>query len=102
MAALPAEQTVMSDAPQAVVRELLGSIEDRAMSGDWSEVENLTRRLRGALLDVPEAERRPMILEVQASTEKVTLIALDARTEVGKRINTVRTGQTAAKAYGAR
>lgn len=89
-----------AETPAGQVRQLLSDIEDRAVSGDWSGVEELTASLRAALLAVPEHTRRPLVLEVQQATEKVTLIAMDARAEVGERIATVRRGQAASKAYG--
>lgn len=85
--------------PEGAVRGLLGRLEEQAAAGNWTEVENLIARLRGALLDVPEKDRRALIIDVQRVTEDVTRIALEARDDLTTKITTLRRGQAAAKAY---
>ena len=74
-------------------------MEELAAAGDWDEVEDLAVRLRSALLEVPEAERRSVLLAVQRSTEKVTAGARSARETVTGKISELRLGQVAKKAY---
>jgi hypothetical protein len=74
-------------------------MEALAAAGDWDEVEDVAVRLRRAVMDVPEASRRPAVLAVQRSIEKVAAGAKEARQTVTGKISELRRGQVAKKAY---
>jgi len=94
-----ASQAVMHETPETVVREMSQHIEALAREGDWAEVESMLVRLRGALLNVPEAERHELLTVVQRSTEKVAAQAERAREQVAGRISTLHRGRRATTAY---
>lgn len=94
-----ASQAVMSETPVTVVREMSDHIEVLVREGDWPEVENMLVRLRGALLNVPEAERHELVVAVQRSTEKVAAEAEKAREELAGRLSTLHRGRRATSAY---
>ena len=94
-----ASHATMTNTPESVVLEMSARMEELAAAGDWDEVEDLAVRLRSALLEVPEAERRSVLLAVQRSTEKVTAGARSARETVTGKISELRLGQVAKKAY---
>lgn len=94
-----ASQAVMSETPGTIVREMSEHIEMLVTEGDWPEVENMLVRLRGALLNVPEAERHELLEVVQRSTEKVALEAERARAELASRLSTLHRGRRATTAY---
>ncbi|MDH3747769.1 MAG: hypothetical protein OER97_06140 [Gammaproteobacteria bacterium] len=97
-----ASHAAMTESPQSVVLEMSEHMQALAAKGDWSEVENLAARLRGALLDVPEAERRSVLMAVHRATEKVAAEAISARSDVTGKLSALRRGQVATKAYASR
>ncbi|MDJ0939402.1 MAG: hypothetical protein QNJ00_06535 [Woeseiaceae bacterium] len=99
---MAASQSVMADTPETIVREMAQHMETCAAAGDWSEVENIAIRLRSAVMNVPESERRALLLLLQQSTENVTALAEAARRDVTGRMSAIRRGQAAQKAYEAR
>lgn len=94
-----ASHAVIADTPESKVLEMSKRMEMLAAAGDWDDVEDITVRLRSALLEVPEANRRPLLLAVQRSTEKVAEGATTARQSVSGKIKELRLGQVAKKAY---
>lgn len=96
MAAGSAQRT---QTPETIVREMSAHLEELAAAGEWRDVEQLMAQLHGALMSVPEYERRPLVLVVQRTVEAVADIVQGARDEVAGRISTLRRGQRAAKAY---
>ena len=94
-----ASPAVMPETPEIVVREMAEHIEDLANEGDWAEVESMVVRLRGALLKVPERDRRELLLVVQRSTARVAAQAERAREEVAGRISAIHRGRRATRAY---
>ena len=94
-----ASHAAMQDTPQSVVLEMSEHMETLAAAGDWAEVENLAVRLRAAVMRVPEAERRSILIAVQQSAERVAETARSAREDVTGRISAIRRGQAATKAY---
>ena len=94
-----ASQAAISETPESVVLEMSKRMETLAAAGDWDDVEDIAVRLRSALLEVPEANRRTLLLAVQRSTEKVAEGAKIARQTVSGKIKELRLGQVAKKAY---
>jgi len=94
-----ASQAAISESPESVVLAMSKRMETLAAAGDWDDVEDIAMRLRSALLEVPEASRRPLLLVVQRSTEKVAEGAETARQTVSGKIKELRLGQVAKKAY---
>lgn len=87
------------DSPETVVTEMAEHMEAMAAAGDWTEVENLAIRLRSAVMNVPEGERRALLLEVKSRCEKVAQSAESARQEVTGKMSQIRRGQVATRAY---
>lgn len=94
-----ASQARLAETPESVVLQLSEHMEALASAGDWDEVEDIAVRLRSAVLNVPEADRRPIVLAVKRSTEKVSAEAQKARQTVTGKISELRRGQAAKKAY---
>jgi len=95
-----ASKAAMTESPGAVVREMSEYIEALVDEGDWVEVEDMLVRLRGALLNVPEDERRDLIIVVQQITDKVAAKAEQAREGLAGRLSTLKRGRRARTAYG--
>jgi len=94
-----ASQAAITVTPESIVSELSEQMEALAAAGDWEQVEEIAVRLRGAVLEVPEVDRRPVLLALQRSTEKVVAGARTARQTVTGKISELRLGQVAKKAY---
>lgn len=94
-----ASQAALEESPQSIVLRLSEQMEQLAAAGDWEPIEEILSRLPGIILAVPEAERRPVLLAVQRSTEKVSGGAQQARETVTGKISELRRGQVAKKAY---
>ena len=94
-----ASQAAMLETPESVVREMTEHMETLADAGDWAEVETLVVRLRGALLNVPEAERHAMLQLVRRSTDRIQQQAETARKDVGSKLSSIRRGREATEAY---
>lgn len=84
----------------AVTAELTASLEACARSGDWGRVEDIAVKLRAAIMQVPEKERREAIVAVQRSMEKVQTLAQGARTDITGKLAAIRRGRDATAAYG--
>ena len=79
--------------------EMTATMEAHAASGDWERVEEFLVKLRAAVLEVPERERRDTVLAIQRSLEKVQGLAQSARADVTGKLSQIRLGRDAAKAY---
>lgn len=84
----------------AATAELTASLEAFARSGDWGRVEDIAVKLRAAIMQVPEKQRREAIVAVQRSMEKVQSLAQDARIDVTGKLAAIRRGRDATAAYG--
>ena len=94
-----ATSAVMEQTPESVVLEMAEHLQTLAANGDWEEVEHLAIRLRSAVMNVPERQRRNAILAVQRATEQVAAEAASAQRDVTGRLRALRRGQKATKAY---
>lgn len=94
-----ASPAVMQETPETVVLEMAQHMQTLAANGDWEEVENLAVRLRTAVMNVPEGQRRNAIIAVQRATEEVAAEAATAQRDVTGRLRALRRGQKATKAY---
>ncbi|MDX1517332.1 MAG: hypothetical protein R3288_10855 [Woeseiaceae bacterium] len=88
-----------SQSPDTVVLEMAQHLEVLARDGEWDAVENLTVRLRSAVMNVPEDRRREAIHEVQRVTDKVLAEAEIAHRDLADRLSGLRRGQVATRAY---
>jgi len=84
---------------EATVMAMCARMEELAIAGDWDDVGEIAARLRTAVMDVPEADRRAVLLVVKRSTDKVEAGAKKARGNVTDRLSELRRGQAAKKAY---
>lgn len=94
-----ASQAVLEAQPVSTVLQLSEEMEALAAAGEWERIEDIAVRLRAAVMNVPEAERHPVLLAVQRSTENVAAGARQARQTVTGKISELRLGQVAKKAY---
>ncbi len=84
---------------EATVLAMCARMEELAIAGDWDDVEDIAVRLRTAVMHVPEADRRAVLLAVKRSTDKVEAGAKKARENVTDKLSELRRGQVAKKAY---
>ena len=96
-----ASQAAMQQNAAAGVAEFAAAIEAHATSGEWELVEELVARLRAAVMDVPEGQRRESLLLAQQALERVQSQAKDARSDVAEKLSAIRRGKDAARAYTA-
>lgn len=87
------------DKPADAVFEILERLQALASNGDWSDVEALARKLERATLDVPEAERRAVLVAVIEVTDRLAGDAKRAQRDIGGRLQAIRRGQAATRAY---
>lgn len=97
-----ASQARMTETPEMIVQQMSEHMETLASNGDWAAVENLAVRLRAAVMNVPEEERRAWLIAAARSTERVAAEAESARQDVTGRISAIRRGQKATQAYESR
>ena len=93
------QQAFTEQSPVETVEALAESMEAMAEQGEWERVEDIAVRLRAAVMQVPEYERRSLLLAVRHRTEKVHAAAQAARDKVTAKISELRRGRDAAKAY---
>ena len=94
-----ASQKVMTDSAAITAMDIASQMEALAAAGDWEQISDIAARLRAAVLNVPEAERRSVLIAAQQCTEKVLADAKLAHQLVGGKISELRRGQVAKKAY---
>lgn len=102
MVASQASMTRPPETPESIVREMSEHLVTLAEAGDWEEVERITARLRGAVMNVPEERRRSVVIALQRSLQKVAETAAASRQGVRGRLSELRRGQAATKAYDLR
>ena len=86
--------------PGRMAREMAKNMEELAAKGQWDGVEQVVVRLRSAVLEVPEQERREVMEFVNYCLERVRTQALTSRGEVTGKLSEIRRGRDAARAYG--
>lgn len=94
-----ASQAALEETPESIVLQMAEQMEALAAAGDWQQIEDIAVRLRVAVMDVPDSERRAVLLAVQRSTEKIAVGAQQARRTVSGKLAELRRGQVAKKAY---
>jgi len=94
-----ASHVEMTDTAESIVLAMCERMEALAAAGAWDEVEDIALRLRHAVMEIPEADRRSVLLTAQRSTAKVAAGAKIARQTVTAKISELRRGQVAKKAY---
>lgn len=92
-------RAAVAESVATIALEMAAHMEALALVGEWDEIENIVVRLRSAIANIPEAERRSVVLSVQRSTEKVAIEARKARQNLTGKISELRRGQAARKAY---
>lgn len=94
-----ASQAVLDESPISIALHIAEQMQTLAVAGEWQRIEEITPQLQRAILNVPESERRPVLLEVQRSLLHVADAATHARQVVTEKISDLRRGQVAKKAY---
>lgn len=94
-----ASRAALEPTPESIVMQLSEQMQSLAEAGEWERIEDIALRIRSAVLNVPEAERRSVLLEVHRSLQQVEAAAIEARQTVTERISELRRGQVAKKAY---
>ena len=90
-----ASHAALEETAATVALEMAEHMETLAEAGEWDRIEEIAVRLRAIVMNVPEAERRPVLQKVRQSTELVEARALEARQEVTGKIYDLRRGQAA-------
>jgi len=94
-----ASQAVLAESPAHVALALVEQMQTLAEAGEWEHIEDVSIRLRGAVMDIPEPERGPVLLAAQHCIEKVAAEANKARRVITSEMHELRKGQAAKKAY---
>ena len=94
-----ASQAVLAESHADVALELVEQMEALAAAGEWEHIEDVAIRLRGAVMEVPESERGPVLVAAQHGIEKVAAEARRARRSITGEMQELRKGQAAKKAY---
>ena len=94
-----ASQAAMRERPEAVVLEVAESMARHADAGEWERVEELAVRIRSAIMEVPEDQRRDVVLDVQRRLQHVNEMAEKYRGDIADRLSVIRRGRHAARAY---
>jgi len=94
-----ASQAVLAESPAHVALALVEQMEALAKAGEWEHVEDVAIRLRGAVMDIPESERGPVLVAAQHGIKKVAAEAQEARKSITGEMHELRKGQAAKKAY---
>ena len=98
---MAAREALAAETPESVVMEMSQHMEELARDGEWVDVENMAVRLRGAVMNVPEARRREVLQDVHRVTEKIRAEAETAHRDLADRLSGLRRGQVATRAYKA-
>lgn len=96
-----AGQAVVQHGRDGDISKMLADMEAYAASGDWEKIEELTVKLRAAILEVPEKDRRELLQAAQRSMELVQTIAQGAKNDLTRKLSSIRRGRDATKAYAA-
>ena len=96
-----ASQQAIQAGPSGITAEMTESMEAHAAAGDWERVEEIAIKLRVAVMQVPEQDRRSAILAAARSLEKVQALARETRDAVTGKLSAIRRGQDATRAYSA-
>ncbi|MGI9237621.1 MAG: hypothetical protein ACR2QZ_09505 [Woeseiaceae bacterium] len=89
----------MTTSAATLVLDVAKEMEAHADAGDWDRIEVLTERLRALVMDVPDSERRAVLVAVQRSINNIAAGATDAKQTVSGKIAELKRGQVAKKAY---
>lgn len=99
---MAAKQQAIELSPADEALRIALKMAELAEAGEWSDVEQLALKVQRAVVKVPEAHRRQVILDIQRTTERVAAGAADAREEVTGKLTDLRRGQAATEAYQGR
>ncbi len=97
---MSANHAVMETSPGARALEMVARIEALAMNEEWSRTEHLVERVKVTVLEVPDLERRQILVELGHCLDRVRSLALSSRNEVTEKLSGIRRGQVATRAYG--
>ena len=97
---MAAAQETINASPADTALNMVSRMEALSADGKWDRVERLARRLNSAVLEVPERERRSLLLAVNRGFERVQTLALVARGELAEKLSELRRGRIATRAYG--
>ena len=97
-----ASQQAMQSEAVTVTAEMTDSMAAHAADGDWERVEEIAIKLRAAIMQVPEHDRRRAILSAARSLENVQDMARQARHTLAGKLSAIRRGRLLGCAGGAR
>lgn len=92
------EAELRNDPLQAAAR-IVVAMEAAAAAGEWDDVEELAKKLQNSILDVPERERRQVLLAARQSVQNVQLRAQEARDDIAGKLTALQRGRDMAAAY---
>ncbi|MGI9233114.1 MAG: hypothetical protein ACR2RD_05735 [Woeseiaceae bacterium] len=94
-----ASQATLTTSAATLALDVAKQMETHADAGDWDRIEVLAERLRALVTEVPDAERRAVLVAVQRSINNIAAGATEARQTVSGKMAELRRGQVAKKAY---
>jgi hypothetical protein len=87
------------DTAEEIVLRLSRHMQVLADKGEWAELEQAALRLRGEILDIPEADRHSVLIALQESAAAVSTKARSAHEDVSGKLTALRRGRAATEAY---
>ncbi len=88
--------------PEAEALEAISRLERLISDGDWEHTEELAARIRRMVDRIPADHRRGVLLAAKRSVDKARNEAQAARDDVADKLETLRRGRNAARAYTAK
>lgn len=93
-------QTATADRHVTDVLDMTMQMEAFAADGEWQQVEELAEKLKNAVLAVPRARRRAVVVAARRSMNNVRTLAEQERASVADKLSQIHRGRDATRAYG--
>ena len=101
MAPTPADIDAAAEStPQERALAMLTLLESAAADEEWERAETIASKIRSAVLEVSDAERRAVVDRVLGVVQRVQTMALASRGDVVARLSEIRRGRLAQQVYG--
>ncbi|MDJ0906022.1 MAG: hypothetical protein QNI96_08395 [Woeseiaceae bacterium] len=91
----------LATSPEAEALDAISRLERLVADGDWEHTEELAARIRRMVDRVPVEHRRGILLAAKRGVERAHNEAQAARDDVADRLEVLRRGRDAARAYAA-
>ena len=91
----------LAASPEAEALDAISRLERLVTDGDWEHTEELAARIRRMVDRVPVEHRRGILLAAKRSVDRARNQAESARDDVADKLEVLRRGRNAARAYTA-